>query len=246
MDPTRDSPCCASLPLPSLAALADLRREAGITVTTAGERVWVCWEEGAEAVVRRVMPLPGAELYTRREGLWYRVGHHLPAFGLPVEAEETAMPLYRAVTPEPVRVVTPEETTPAPARLRLVRDERVRVTTALRCGLAALGRWAESAPTAEIGAVTVAWSGGEVIVRGPRLPAIAEGTRYWGDLVLVPLGFRPEPNLSEPALRGALRVDDGAVLVLSAEAVEEVPRAAFRPLTRAGVRLALALEGRQP
>jgi hypothetical protein len=239
MDPTCDLPCCASLPLPSLAALADLRREPGITVTTAGGRVWVCWEVGAEAVLRRVMPLPGAELFARREGLWYRLGHHLPSFGLPVEAEGSAMPLYRAVTPEPARAVAPDEDPPAPARLDLVRDGRVRAATALRCALAVLGHWADSAMTAQLGALTAAWSEGEVMLRGERLPSIAGGARFWGDLVLAPLGFRPKPDLPEPALRRALRVDADALLVLSAEGVEEVPRAAFRPLTRAGVRLAL-------
>src|SRR5512135_3864654 len=132
MDPTRDLPCCASLPLPFLAVLADLRREPGIMVTRAGGRAWVCWEAGAEAALRRVMPLPGAELYARREGHWYRLGHHLPSFGLPVEAEGAAIPLYRAVTPEPARAVAPDGDPPPPAQLGLVRDDRPRAATALR------------------------------------------------------------------------------------------------------------------
>ncbi len=246
MDPTRESPSCASLPLITLAALADLRREAGITVTTAGDRVWVCWEPGTEAVVRRLMPLPGAELYTRREGHWYRFGHHLPAFGLPVEDQEASIPLYRAITPEPVQAVMPDGTPSSSARLRLVRDQRVRAAAAMRCALAELGRWVESAPTAEIGGLTAAWSGGEVIVRGARLPAIAGCERFWGERVLAPLGFRPEPSLPEPALRRALRVEEGTLLVLSAQGIEEVPCAAFGPLTRAGVRLARALAGEGP
>jgi hypothetical protein len=248
MDPTRESPCCASLPLLSLAALADLRREVGITVTTAGDRVWVCWEAGTEAVVRRVLPLPGAELYSRRDGLWYRLGHHLPAFGLPVEDQEASIPLYRAITPEPAQAVMPDGMPSSSARLRLVRDQRVRGATAARCALAELSRWVESALTAEIAALTAAWSGDEVIVRGARLPAIAGCARFWGERVLVPLGFRPEPSLPEPALRRALHVQEGTLLVLTAQGIEEVPDAAFGPLTRAGVRLARALaeEGRQP
>jgi hypothetical protein len=223
-----------------------LRREVGIMVTTAGDRVWVCWEAGAEAVVRRVLPLPGAELYTRRDGLWYRIGHHLPTFGLPVEDESVARPLYRAVTPEPAQVIMPEEMPPTSTRLRLVRDEHVRPASAMRCALAALDRWIESAPTTEITALSAAWFGGEVIVRGTRLPTIAGSERFWGELLLAPLGFRPEPSLPEPALRRVLRVRDAALLVLSDQGIEEVPREAFGPLTRAGVRLALAVEGHQP
>ena len=37
------------------------------------------------------------------------------------------------------------------------------------------------------------------MLRGERLPAIAGGARFWGDLVLAPLGFRPKPDLPEPA-----------------------------------------------
>jgi hypothetical protein len=217
-------------------------------VTTAGDRVWVRWEAGAgaEAIVRRVLPLSRAELYSRRDGLWYRLGHHLPTFGLPFEEESAAKPLYRAITPEPARAVMPEETPPLSARLRLERDAHVRPASAMRCALAALGRWIESAPTAEIAALTAAWSGSEVIVRGTPLPTIAGSERFWGELLLVPLGFRPEPSLPEPALRRALCVKDAALLVLSDQGIQEVPREAFGPLTRAGVRLALAVEGRQP
>ena len=244
MNPHLDAPCCARLPLPALAALADLRRVPGIVVTTVGEHAWVRWGPGDEAVLRRVMPLPGSELYTRRDGLWYRIGAHLPAFGLPVEDEDRGVPLDRAVVPDRVEALAPDVRAPVKARLGLVRDDRARGSSALLCELGALARWADSATTAQFGPLTAAWSGDEVLVRGEKLPAVAAGTRFWGVLVLVPLGFRPEPDLPEAALRGALGTGEEALLVLSDEGGEEVPLAAFRPLTRAGVRL--AREGRQP
>ncbi len=82
-----------------------------------------------------------------------------------------------------------------------------------------------------------------MILLGRGLPVVAGGVRFWGADVLVPLGFRADPDLPEPALRRALRVAEAAILVLEADEVEVVPREAFRSLTQAGLRL--ALEGRR-
>jgi hypothetical protein len=239
-----DDVCCASLPPPSLAVLADLRARGGITVTLAGGRAWVRWEPGDEAVLSRVFPVPGAELFARRDGLWYRPGRHLPSFGLPVDADEAAVPLHRAIFPQPIRATAPDEAAPTPARLRLVRDDRERAASALRCGLEDLAAWAELATSAQLGASRAARAGDQVMLIGRPLPPIGGGERFWGTLVLVPLGFQAEPALPEPALRRALGVGDGEVLVLEADGFEAVPREAFRPLSRAGVRL--AREGRAP
>src|SRR5947199_8769895 len=91
---------CACLPVSALAGLADLRREPGVTVTLAGDRAWVRWNPASDAVLRRVLPLPGAELYQRRGVLWVRLGHRLPSFGLPIDGGEP-VPLPRPVLPSP-------------------------------------------------------------------------------------------------------------------------------------------------
>src|SRR5689334_9020326 len=124
--------CCARLPATSLPALAGLRCRSGVTVALAGGAAWVRWDAGDEAVLRRLLPLPGVELFARRGEHWHRFGDHLPAFGLPLEAGE-ALPLHRAIVPEPVRPEPPGDDAPAPARLALVRDDRARSATALRC-----------------------------------------------------------------------------------------------------------------
>ena len=53
-----------------------------------------------------------------------------------------------------------------------------------------------------------------MMLLGQRLPTISEGEKFWGNRVLVPLGFRPAPALSESALLGALGVDEGDLLAL--------------------------------
>jgi hypothetical protein len=60
--------------------------------------------------------------------------------------------------------------------------------------------------------------------------------RFWGDRVLVPLGFRAEPDWPEGALREAANVGPDELLVLTENATEAIPADAFGPLTRGAVR----------
>ena len=80
----------ASLRVEDLASLADLRGRAQMRVTVAEGRAWVWWQADSdvmpELVARRIMPLEGAELFTRTGGQWYRLGERLPAFGVPFGA----------------------------------------------------------------------------------------------------------------------------------------------------------------
>jgi hypothetical protein len=237
MGPGLGSIECACLPVSALAELADLRREPGVTVVCAGDRAWVRWEPASEAVLRRVLPLPGAELYERRGELWYRHGHRLPSFGLPVDRDER-IPLSTAVLPEPVHPDPPAGVVPGPVSLSLVRDGFPREASALRCRLEVLARWAEMAPTARLDALRAARAGDLVLLVGRPLPPLPEAERFWGAGVLVPLGFRPEPDLPEATLRHALGAGEETSLVLTAEGAEVVPLAAFGRLSRAGVRLA--------
>ena len=237
MTTTLEGVCCARLPASSLKVLADLRREPGIMATPDGDHVWVRWEAGSEAVLRRLLPVPGVELYARRDALWYRPGAHLPTFTVPTDLEHGAIPLARAVTPRPIRAIGHQGAEPLPVRLGLARTATVRDATALRCALADLGRWAELAGTAELAVLEAARAGDELLIRGRPLPPIA-GRRYWGDRLLTPLGFRPEPSLPEPALRRALGVAEEEIVLLEADGFETIPCAALQPLSRARVRLA--------
>jgi hypothetical protein len=76
-----------------------------------------------------------------------------------------------------------------------------------------------------------------VLLLGSRLPPISDAVRYWGEAVLVPLGYRPEPEVPPAALRAAAGAADEELLLLGEAGAELIPRGAFSPLTRAGVRL---------
>jgi hypothetical protein len=234
-----DQTCAAGLPAVEIVALADLRGAPGIRVILAGDRAWVRWSPGDERVLRRVLAVPGVELYDRRNGAWHPHGRSLPAFGVPLDSDEM-LTLDRAITPLPVRPSMPGQTAWEPLALSLARDTRPRPASALRCRLLELTDWVDTVPTAQLSALLAAREGERVMLLGQRLPTIREGEKFWGDRVLTPLGFRPEPDLPESALLGALGVDEGDLLVIEADGCEVVPRDAFRPLSRAGYRLALA------
>lgn len=237
MNATLDAVCWASMPLSALPLLAELRNAPNVAVAIVEDRAWIRWPAGDDEVLRRVMPAPGVELYLRRDGLWYRPGHCLPTFGLPENV--AGQPLLRALTPSPTLVAKVPELDLHPQTLRLLRDGTPRTTTALLCPLVSLTAWADTAASAELGGIRAAYTEGTVLLLGRRLPNLARSERLWGQRVLLPLGFRADPNLPESALREALGVVSNDRLVLTEAGAEIVPDNACQPLTRAAVRLAL-------
>jgi hypothetical protein len=247
---------CASIPVRDLPILADLRGRPGIRVSIVGERAWVCWasesESGRRLLIERLLPLPRVELFARRDGRWHRPGEHLPAFGVPIGDGSGGDPLERVLLPRAMSAAPPADIPPTPIPLRLVRDRdhRPRPSVAASCRLDRLAEWAERETTARIAALTAAWlpkpDGGpgdaEVLVLGPaeRLPLTRPGVRYWGGDLLIPVGFRAEPALPEAALRQIAGAGPGELVVLDDRGLELIPREAFRPLSRAAIRMASA------
>jgi hypothetical protein len=227
--------CCASFAPDALPGLAALRTHRDVRTRRVDGRLWLWWPAGDAEVLSRVLPLPGVELFARRDGAWFRAGHRLPTAQVP--AEEGARPLLSEIVPTPVAPRVARYAA-APLRLALVRDTRPRRATALLCPHRELVARADTATSHQLEQLQAARRGENVLLRGERLPPFAGGTRWWGRSVLVPLGFRPEPDLTEGILRDALGLNDGDVALLTEAGAERVPQAAFGPVSRAGIRLA--------
>jgi hypothetical protein len=120
-----------------------------------------------------------------------------------------------------------------------VREDQPRPTSALCCGLGELEAWVSQATTRQLEALQAAWSGERVLLLGSNFSATLPGQRYWGRDVLVPLGWRPEPSLPEAVLRAALNLQPDEIALLDSRGPEPIPRSAFGPISRAGVRIAL-------
>ena len=243
---TLDHATCARLPSQALASLARLRRSEGISVVLDGANAWVFWESGDERALRAVLPVEGVELYEKRGDVWYLAGRRLPSFDGPPPGEP--VPVARAVTPEPFSAEPPRSKSPSTSPLRLWSNARPRPTTAALCSLVQLGRWAGSALSSEIGAIRGAFRGDSALLLGRGLPHWTGSTRYWGGQLLVPIGFEVRPILPEATTIEALGNPGRELLRIIPDgpsggdgrglAVEAIPLEAFRPLTRAGVRLA--------
>src|SRR5262249_53759949 len=158
-----------------------------------------------------------------RDNAWYRHGRHLPAFGVPLDNE--GQPLYRVLFPDTVQPHWPAGLKLELVLLRLARDDQPRKATGMFCALVELSRWTEMTPSADLAAVRAARADKGVMLLGPTLPALPRGERFWGDRLLVPLGYRPEPALPEKAWLEALGVGDEEILVRHTWGVEVMPQA---------------------
>jgi MoxR-vWA-beta-propeller ternary system domain bpX2 len=237
MLPVFDDVACASLPPDALPLLAPLRCEPGLHVAHEANRLWLRFEAGSERVLRAVLPLRGVELFAFRDGTWRRFGQSLPAFDFP--RHPRFEPLFQALVPAPVLPIAPGAAPVMPFRLSLVPDDRPRPTTAVLCSLTAIASWAGGVSRYRLERLHAIMRQRQVLIFGDKLPLVADGVRLWGKLVLVPLGWRPEPDLPEGDLREAAGVAAEEVLLLQHDRIEALPRTALARLSRASLRLAV-------
>jgi hypothetical protein len=225
----------ARLPADGLALLAPLRNRADIRVHLAEEVAWVTWPAGRPEVSRCLMPARGVEFFALREGAWFRFGSRVPTNDAPPAGGGA---LVSVLVPAAFDVLPPEWGSGSPVVLRLAQGGEVVPATALACSLAALAAWADRATTAEFDGLKAARTDDRAVLLGGKLPTIAGAVRFWGTDLLVPVGFRPDPDLPPASLRDAIGVTGDELVLLTDDGADVIPRSAFEPLTRAGVRLA--------
>lgn len=234
----------ARIPLAAAAALGPVRHRAEVRVQPDGDRLWVRWPAGRADVVRCLLPVPGVVFLVPRGGAWFPFGSRVPTADAPPDGE--GRPVASVLAPARFTPVDPGEVTAPPVVLGVVRGGEPRPATALACTLADLAGWADTATGAELGAVRAARAGGRVVLRGAKLPTVPAATRFWGEDVLVPVGFRPEPDLRADVIRAAAGADADDLVLLDESGADVIPKAAFAPVTRAGLRLALRAAGAAP
>jgi MoxR-vWA-beta-propeller ternary system domain bpX2 len=233
--------CLARMPAAALAALAEMRTTPGVEVARDGDWAWIRWQAGEEAVLRRLLPVFGVQLYEQRDGRWHQAGCCLPAFEVPARLEYR--PLLEEVTPARVTGRPPPALSAQPVVLRLVADDVMRPTTAMECRLQDFARWMDDVPAARLQHLRAAHCCGRLLVRGERLPLLVDSDRFWGKRVLVPLGSRLDPALPESAYHEALGVEASETLLFRHDFCEIIPGESFSAVTRAGVRQLLRVDG---
>jgi hypothetical protein len=227
----------ARIPVVHLVALSPLRNRPNIRINLQKDTAWVRWSADGGDLIRCLLPVPGVEFFTCRSGTWFRFRSLLPTTETPPEGN--GISVAAVLVPSSIEPVQPDTIVLTPVQLSVVRCSEPRPTSALVCSIQDLQKWADMATTAEISMVKGARADGIAILLGSHLPSIFRATRYWGDEVFVPIGFRPEPDLPAAALRMVVGTEADELVFLDDEGVRVVPRKAFEPLTRAGIRLAL-------
>lgn len=228
----------ARIPAAALTRLGRLRAYASVEVRLDDHQVWVRWDEAGFQILSALLPVHGAEFFERVGTRWHRCGSSLPAFRTP---EDGYVSLASALTPARVHAVQNDAEPLAKLVFALQRSATPRSPRALLCKPGALANWAEMAMLAQFKGLEAVRSGDLVLVMATGdagLPPLAHAERYWGERLLCPLGYRPDPDLPESALLPALGIRDDECGLVRHAAVEVIPRGAARPLSRASARLA--------
>jgi hypothetical protein len=233
----------ARIPAAALAALAALRHRTDFHVHPDGEAFWVRWEDANPNVVEALFPVAGATFFIPQNGAWRRVNHRLPTAEAPPSGEgrtldSLLLPATFHALPAPSHSTSPSALR-EPIAIRIVAGGLPQAATALACRLADLAAWVESATTHELQSVRAARSGDRVILLGRTLPIVPGSARYWGESLLTPLGFRAEPDLPTSVIREAVGAAADELALLNADGASCIPKAAFEPLSRASLRLAI-------
>jgi hypothetical protein len=226
----------ARIPADALPLIGGLRAYASVQVRIDDARAWVRWDEAGFEILRALLPVPGAEFFERLDKHWHLCGRSLPAFDVP---QMGFLPLASVLTPNRIQPVAYADVTFPKVVLALKRSNRPRNATALLCAAQALAAWADMAPTVKIAALSAARTGSLVLLSGQLLPLI-EGERFWGERILCPLGWAPDPDLPEDSLLQAIGAGPSELALLQPGSVEIIPRDALRGLTRASARLGAA------
>lgn len=224
----------ARIPGDALVRLGALRTHPGVEVRVEQGRAWVRWNEPGTEVLRALLPVESAAFFERVGERWHLCGRSLPYFEIP---RDGFRPLASVLSLGAASLIPCDDEPPPKVVLALKRSTPERPATALLCTAKSLAAWAEMAPGPDLERLYAARSGELVLVTGAPLPALANTERYWGDRLLCPLGWAPDPALPESALIEALGVGDNELALIRNNAVEVIPRDVLQPLSRASARL---------
>ncbi|MGF1580417.1 MAG: hypothetical protein ACFCD0_13735 [Gemmataceae bacterium] len=220
-----------------LPLLARLRCHNQVTVTMVEESAWIRWTPGDETVLEQLLPVRDVGLFRKENGQWFPYNGYLPAKDIPESFDDT--PLSHVLFPEKIAMVSPRSELPSPSSFRLIPSDKPRVGTGLLCQLEVLTEWSQTVSVLKLETLRAAIAGNDVFILGESLPAILSGDRFWGTRVLVPLGMRLHPELSEATVRSALSTNTDELVLFRENSCEAIPEVVFQPLSRASLSLVM-------
>lgn len=232
----RDSLSAACINLQDLPVLGVFRDREVITVSIEGERVWIKWNAGEVSVVDRLLPLNNVELFRNESGKWYKLGSKIPFPNVPTST--TFVSLSSVLFPDQIVWRSPDEITGSLKKIGLKQACSVQKTTALLCPFGTFVEWAENASSFEISRLSGVFCDDCVLVLGENVPPIPEGTRFYGESVLLPLGYQLDPELTDTEVRSLLDSSQDEIVLITADDAQLIAKSLINRLTRSAIRLA--------
>ena len=200
----------------------------------------------------RILPLEGVELFTERGGRWYRLGEHLPAFGVPFRDGEDGVALDRLLIPGKLSAQRPDGAIRGCVACRPGARRAAEGSAGDGHEVLASGA-ARSGPSRRLRPSFLGCKGpggkppdgaegdAEAFVLGApgKLPLLAGERAVLGEPIC---WFRWDSGLIRSFPSGRFAGWSGPaqddLVVLDEDGIELIARGAFKPLARAGIRLA--------
>ena len=215
--------------------LGSLRRFPGLRVLVDGQSVWMRGESLDSVLDRRIRSIPDVEWFaiwpdhqlTQLEGT-------VPCGRLPVGNWQPLHEWLQLKLPRAGFAATPS----ARVTLKLVRSSSPSVANLLQTTWIVWKEFATSASQVRLSRLAFALSDdNRALVRGVPLPPIPGRRFVEVDGVVVPNGWRIEPNVGPLVVRQVLKLDENELALFSEDgSFERVPRSAFVQATRSAVR----------
>jgi hypothetical protein len=224
----------ARIPFDQLPALAALRADPRLRIYRAGDRTWIRWPAELFEAIALLRPVPQVEFFEQRGPHWHRAGRRLASSEHPPSGDGES--LSSLLRPSRFQPLTKKNHAVQPIPLSLRRGGPTRPATALSCTLNQLRAWAELATTMELQSLRATQCEAQALLLGAKLPAIPSATRFWGERLLLPLGYRLEQELPVAAVFSVMQAGADDLVFVTSEYTEIVPKEAFQTLSRAGVR----------
>jgi hypothetical protein len=215
--------------------VAQLRRIRGLTLLVDGDVLWLRGETREADLDRRIRSLPDAEMFDiQLDEQLTRPGEAVPSARLPDGTWQAISLWFTLQLPRTGFAAAHNER----VMLKLVRSSALTEANFLETAWKTWFDYAISAPQIRLNPVGFALGDADtVLVRGTPLPPIP-GRRYTESQgIIIPTGWRFEPDVGAIVVRQVLALDDEELALFSEDgSFERLPQAAFVQATRSAVR----------
>lgn len=247
-DSREDGFCMASVGLSdqALRSLSHLRAQSDLLAHHAEGRIWLRWPARLRSITQLIQALTDAKLLHPRAWGWCE-----GSSGFAVETPDLTIfqPLAVVIHPQalPEGDGAHRSNLPAAAKVELsiIPSTQQHPASAVLLPLTRLYALLRATPETLWKHLGVAWHKQQALVRTSvgqalRLDVPPQNSqRFWGERVLVPLGWQLSVDAAEPVTLRLIGAKANEIALVQHKGISLIPEACFAPASRAGLRLAI-------